>query len=392
MHLWLPFEQDLADAMSVTTRWWGRRSQLPAGGGNGSTPASPRVLIYEPNSLNPFGRELSRLLSQAFDVVLYMASEPGSSRATRSEPVLAGRRQDDGLIRHLFKRIVGPLRPAMRSLLRDEILLVVWCRGTWDALVILVARELGAPVVVINHNPQLLRPRTHWRDRVNRMLLRRAIVTVALDETVREAAELESQRVAVCLHPAFLSLRQAEPFRSHDDDAATSQPRVLLLGALRWDKGADHVPTILTAAARPMTLVIAGPNRPPAEWDEKLLAAGVELDAPNASAPLSDEEIVARIYDSDVMLAPYIAATQSSSVILAMTCGLPVLGYDSGALSWMLTPESRVPAGDAKALGALLTQFIITPWQTFSITPDELDARALRQWISAISAMGGTTR
>jgi glycosyltransferase involved in cell wall biosynthesis len=63
---------------------------------------------------------------------------------------------------------------------------------------------------------------------------------------------------------------------------------------------------------------------------------------------LSDLEIAGALAQSDVLIAPYPLVSASGTVVLALSRGLRVVAYDTGALSDVVARDGLVPVGDEK--------------------------------------------
>lgn len=113
-------------------------------------------------------------------------------------------------------------------------------------------------------------------------------------------------------------------------------PRTLLFfGRLERYKGVDYLLTafaqladLLGDDAPPLRLILAGPGRLPALWVGNL-PRGVEL----RNRLIDDDEALALFREMDLLVLPYVDATQSALVAAAYYFGKPVLVTRAGALS-----------------------------------------------------------
>ncbi len=99
---------------------------------------------------------------------------------------------------------------------------------------------------------------------------------------------------------------------------------------------------------------------------------------------LQDEEI-ASVYEGDNVIAvlPYVTATQSGVVTLAMQCGAPVIASDCGGISEQIVDGQTgflVPAADAEALCNKILDVIDHPQQREEVS------RQAKQYIESISS------
>ena len=68
--------------------------------------------------------------------------------------------------------------------------------------------------------------------------------------------------------------------------------------------------------------------------------------------------MVQAVREAALVLAPYRGATQSGTVLLAVTLGVPVVAYDVGAVSDHVPRGRLVPVGDHVALAGLVCEVL----------------------------------
>lgn len=341
----------------------------------------PQVVVYDPNHVNGYGRELAHLLSRDQTVQLYLPRDPSWVPAgPRLRPVLAVDRANDGLLRTTLLRLVGPFR-ATWAARRRSVLIAVWVRDPWDGVCLILAATLGVRVVVVNHNPTAIRSRPGLAGWVERRLKRRA-TNVVHSALMLDAARKDASDVRVAPHPPYAAWTALySPSRRRQPGGST----VLALGALRTDKAIDDVVAAVTHTRhRPLRLIVAGRGDLPPRARATLAASGVELDDRSSISHLSEEAIAAAVSDSDVLLAPYEAVTQSGAVVLAVSAGLPVLGYRRGALPELVAPSALTEPHDLDAYASLIDRFLDDPWPTAATTADELAAQCAAAWSTVI--------
>jgi glycosyltransferase involved in cell wall biosynthesis len=76
----------------------------------------------------------------------------------------------------------------------------------------------------------------------------------------------------------------------------------------------------------------------------------VDVDDWTAPRFLDDRAVAACVLQADLLLAPVRGATQSSSVVLALAAGVPILAYDEGELRSLVDDRGLVKSGDASAM------------------------------------------
>lgn len=334
-----------------------------------------KVFVYDPNHVNPYGVELASTISTAtgWGVVLYCSSDRAALAPQGVEivPVLAGRASPK--LRKILRRLLSPVRLSIRAGKSD--LVLVWTSDFWDACVFAVRAALGFRTFFIQHNPRSIRPRRGLGGVAERLLLRVARVCV---HSLELAARVDGAvlPVAVVPHPAYeitvgaVGARRVDAFLS-------ARPRVALLGSLRDDKGLSSLPAIASASGGGWDCIVIGPDRIPGVMAEALRALDVTVVHPFDAEP-ADPQVIRELASCSVMLAPYTAVTESGSVILAHTVGVPVLALESPAFEQSLSPASRVDT--PQRLGAALRDFFTDPWLTYVQSPDERQQAAVAGW------------
>jgi glycosyltransferase involved in cell wall biosynthesis len=330
------------------------------------------VLLYDVDPVNPYGRELAAVLARDYDVTLVCSRAvtwvPAGVAARR---VLAAPRSTSSAIAVIARRIFGVIAAILLARRSGAPIVVVWSRDAWDAFVLAM---LAPKVVVIDHNPRPDRRATGLKGWSEARLRRRARAVVVHDRTAPGS---------VVTHPAYIEWRR----RYLPTDPAPRPGRVLLLGAVRPDKGTSDLATLLAALPAGTEVTVVGKGRLPA------LPAGVRVDHVGGGDFVPDERLAAELARGGVVLAPYPGATQSGTVILAITCALPVLGYAAGALPSVLTDDSLADVGDATGLAELFVRYQHDPWPTARVTAAELTERCARDWQDVLSRVtAGRTR
>lgn len=281
-------------------------------------PRVARVIVYDPDGVNPYGRELAAQLAARYDVTVLTAADaewrPEGVRTLAALP----RNRSASRLGQVARLVRGWLVVLALAAQRAQ-WIVVWSRRD-AALLTLVARLRRVHVVVHNPGP---------RDTLS------AALKAAAATRVVHAAGLAEPGAAVCAHPLYTHWLAAH--RGNAVRPAGSTPRLLLLGHDRADKGA------LPPLPEGVTLVVCG-KRPPVPGAEDHTSRDFVPDAVLAEVLLS----------CDALLAPYTGATQSGTVALAVTAGLPVVGYDSGAIADLAGHAGLVPPGDEAALRAVM--------------------------------------
>lgn len=313
------------------------------------TQGNNRLLLYDTDGANPYGRELAALLCRAFQVEVL-----ASVQAEWNPPHVFTRRilpsnSQCSLIFQVIHQLHG-LAVAARAAAAGTTILLVMTRGWYDQLAFALMAVLGARVVVLAHDPkpkQTLSPIAAFS---RRLLWRRASALVAHSETLAADAAAAAGRPAVVV-PHLPYVEYAAWAKAA---VPTSEPahryRLLILGQLRPDKGLDRIPDILSHLwsddRRRISIAFAGIGDCNEIIDK--IAGLTEVVRRPSRYRLSDLEIANVLAQSDLLIAPYPLVSASGTVVLALSRGLRVVAYDTGALSDVVARDGLVPLGDER--------------------------------------------
>jgi glycosyltransferase involved in cell wall biosynthesis len=312
-----------------------------------------RVVVFDSDGVNPYGSELAQLLtllSPRVDLAtpvdnafLPHGVRCDSLRPTRSKETVRG-----------AVREAASLAPLAAAIVRGSALpVVVWAR-TYHKLLLLAATFLrpDAALVYVSHNPGAGRDRPgRFRQRIEQLVLRRAHV-VTHTPRLRDAARAAGARnVFVVPHLPYRAYCERFRIRRHHADAESERPiSLLLLGALRPDKLTEsdiaRLRDSLAAGDGRFRLITAVRPRVRVEpVDDRVSVLDLSRDD-----ALDDDAIAAAFAEADALVAPYRNPTDSGTVMLALSAGVPVIAFDGGALRTHLPDASLVPREDWEAL------------------------------------------
>jgi glycosyltransferase involved in cell wall biosynthesis len=322
---------------------------------------SRAVVVYDSDGLNPYGRELACLLADDRPShVVCAADAEWIPDGVTTHPVLPGNRGGRSRARQLLGLVRGVLLVWWMCRPGGAQLVIVFARTPVEEAAFALLARLGGDVVLLVHEPTPRTAPTRAGAITWRSLLSRAQVVVH-SEPLRQELLLASPgvRAAVCRHLPFT----AWPLAYGADRRAPwgEEVRVLLLGQVRPDMGLQHVPPVLAllppSARERLEVVLCGKGELPQGLAADLRAL-VRVQDRTGAAFRPDAEVAEAVRSSHVLLAPYDGASQSGTVTLALSCGLPVLGFDDGSLSDLVDSTSLVPTGDHAALAALISAFL----------------------------------
>lgn len=358
------------------------------------TQGNNRLLVYDTDGANPYGRELAALLCHAFQVEVLASVEaewsPPHVFIRRILPSNSPSRKIDQLVRQLHGLAV-----AARAAMAGATIVLVMTRGWYDQLAFALMAVLGARVVVVAHDPTPKQALSPIAEGSRRLLWQRVSTLVAHSETLAsEAAAVGSRSAVVVPHLPFFeyaawakaAVPTAEP---------AHQCRLLVLGQLRPDKGLDRIPSILSHLwaddRRRISVAFAG--RGDCNEIVDRVAGLTEVVRRPSRHRLSDLEIASVLAQSDVLIAPYPLVSASGTVVLALSRGLRVVAYDTGALSDVVARDGLVPVGDEERFADRIMAAIgsghggpalgLAAWreQSFNCWLDALRGREDARWV-----------
>ncbi len=327
-----------------------------------------RIAIYDPNGVNPYGSELARTLSELDREVLLLVPAGASAHphaAITTRPLLAPSRGRNRSLGYLLNRLASPVRALWAS--RGRTLVVVWSKDFWDALVFLLVSVFGKDVVAIYHNPAHVRKRRGLGGVAERAYIGRSARIVVHRNFLVPKDYAGVGEVVVIPHPPYLS------FMEQFGGDRTRKPRqdsfnLLFIGSLRIDKGATEIEKVIAELGQgEWTLKIAGSGKIRAEAFAAAERIGLKLMRAGDESGVDDAELAASLLETDLLVAPYRSVTESGSVALARTFGIPAVGYADGSLAESLTPMSLAPVGRADVLAKVIREFRdCGGWETYT--------------------------
>lgn len=302
------------------------------------------------------------------------------------------------------ERVLGPLAPwtwvrtARRIVAeRPDLLIIPWWVPFWApslaAVAGLVRRWSGTRIVFICHNvlPHD-RPRP-WEPGLVRLALGRGDAFVVHSAGDAERLRRLLPRLAPgAIHRAALPALDVAP--PADRVAARARlglpeeaPVALFFGFVRPYKGLETLIEALPAVVAripDLQLVVAGEFwRPAAALAERAERLGVAERVRFDDRYIPNEELGDYYAAADLLVAPYLEATQSGVVTLAPAYGLPVVASRVGGL-----PEAvedgvtglLVPPGDPAALGTALLRVLADPALAARLRAGQWAARERFGW------------
>ena len=211
---------------------------------------------------------------------------------------------------------------------------------------------MGARTIVVAHDPVSKQALSRVRLFSRRFLWRRARAVVTHSQQLAAEANRGCGRHVHSV-PHLPFTEYAAWARGIAPDAKSgARFRLLVLGHMREDKGLDRLPIILELLpnARRSQLSISFAGRGDCGKALAEVARLVTVTRAPSGHFLTDVEIAQELAKGDVLLAPYPLVSASGSVVLALSRGLRVVAYDTGALADVVAPTGLVGLGDERAL------------------------------------------
>lgn len=310
-----------------------------------------QVLVYDTDATNPYGRELTALLGTQLTVsaLLPVGTEwvPASIAARCVLPSNA----PSYLLAQIYRQIYALVMVAVVVLFKRTTIALVTTRGWHDELFFAGLALLGQRIVVIAHDPVPKWPLSRAATFSRRILWKWSKIIVAHSEALANQASVVSGRnVEVVPHLPFVEYslwaKSIAPNVSSKDKC-----RLLVLGRMRPDKGLDRLPEIFRLLPVEIRKQISISFTGPGDCREVIsqLTPLVSVTRVPSDRAISDIEIVQELAKCDVLLAPYPIVSASGSVVLALSRGLRVIAYNTGALAEVVAAEELVPLGDEQA-------------------------------------------
>jgi glycosyltransferase involved in cell wall biosynthesis len=268
---------------------------------------------------------------------------------------------------------VNPLswrRAADRSAAaRARLAVLIWWHPFFAPALGSIARALaarGVPVAYLCHNVA-----PHESSRLTRVLSRWAFAparafVVHASELARPLAELApaGARIRASPHPLYDQFGPPPPAdRARAALGITSERVLLFFGLVRAYKGVTtllHAFAALAAADPGVTLVVAGEcYEPEAGYRSLVSELGLEARVRFENRFIPNEEVATYFAAADVVVLPYLAASQSGVIPIAYAMDRPVVATRVGGLPEVVFEDETgylVPPGDPAALAAAVTR------------------------------------
>jgi glycosyltransferase involved in cell wall biosynthesis len=320
-----------------------------------------RVALIAPN-IADYSLEFAKTIAEAAEVLLCIADKhfsPGYPQPTDTLSVewLSWPRQRD-----LIGSIAFMIRLARRiRAWNPDVVHILMEDNIWTNL---LPPLLGSKPVLTTVHDVRLHPGDASSARIPRIfinyLVRQSDAIVVHGEALRKDAiallPIKSERCFALPHPPlwrYSELAQQEALCKSTDDVF----RVLFFGRIYEYKGLRYlmeaVPLLQKAVVK-LKIVIAG-SGDLAEWRD-FVSDPSSVEVYNGFIPV--EQVVRLFSEADILALPYIEASQSGVLMIAMAFGLPVVATEVGEIANTVMSTGMgllVPPRDAPALAAAIS-------------------------------------
>lgn len=341
-----------------------------------------RVIIYDPNPVNPYGQSLAYVLSElGVNVELFKAGTESKTDDPWRYRWLFGHRSNSasGLPVYALRRLLAPLRVV--AVARRSPVVLVWVRSAWERRVFAFAAHVGGRFIQICHNPP--GSRTDVKRSGQGDLPIPKVLQVVHSARLVQSYGLPASTLVAGL-PLPLIGRTSENVKLSRSQAI---PVFLFLGERRFDKGFDLVEEIIRGISSQILefeFVIAGrgPAYRPRTMDR---LTGLTLTDLGLDRFLSDEELLSEVARATLLIAPYREATQSATIVLAFNAGLNAVGFNVGAIPDLLRSEALAARDDVQDLVDRACRFAVNHETTYRLTVDEYRGAVKKDWERVIA-------
>ena len=280
---------------------------------------------------------------------------------------------------------------------RSDALIIPWWvpfwAPSWLTLAGLTHRWTNARVLYLCHNVL-----PHDGGKINRVLAR--LVLSSGDAIIVQAKEdlcvlnelIPGQEGAWTPHPTYAELGPGSdagsapsdinvlPARLGLPEIAPGTPLLLFFGFVRPYKGLNVLLEALSAihVQMPVHLLVVGEIWGSSEkYRAQIQRLGISDHVTLVNEYVPDEHLGHYFRAADVVVLPYVSATQSGVVQLAFGYGLPVIASRVGGLPEVVRDGETgllVPPGDPGALAAAIVRFFrddMGPWMRVNVARDQ---------------------
>lgn len=338
------------------------------------------VFIYDPNWINPYGLELAAVLGASDDYRVSLWCTENRTQAPTDVELrakLLGKRDSRPLPLVVLRRLLEPVVVATSARSRSPLILI-WTRDPWDAFVFGIRAALGGKTIFVYHNPSSVRARGGLSGLMEKFILKVTTLCVVHSSRLAAVADAPQKKLRVAAHPPYrFTTRTAQPCAQKAIYSGLL-PVVAFIGALRRDKGVDELVKIAKQMNRAWILRVLGPDRLSHATETSLRTSGVTCEYVGSGDGPTDGQLIAGLLSADVMIAPYHSVTESGSIHMALSLGVPVLAYESPGLSHIVNEQSMAPTPET--FGTLLARYLVDPWPTYTGQAAKLHERCIDDW------------
>lgn len=344
--------------------------------------SNPSLIVYDPDFANPYGREVAILLAE-YRHVRYAGANWSGWMPRQIEKLAVHKFAKDGHTRLvMIASYVWVLIRVTLRILRGDILVVIWCRTSIDRYIFGLLTLLGARVLYVVHNPRPRRAESRVFAHAESFLRSKSDIVVHSEKLLSLLGDHGlAERASIVPHPPY------KAYSAHYADGqsiAKTGKRILFLGQLRPDKSPADMAAFLAAYPRGGDEEVVFCGRGELTPELRTAAVGLSLIDKMDVKGVSDEVLCSEVAAADVLVAPYREVTQSGSIILALSFGVPVVSYRSGAVIEVVDPKCLAVVGDVMQLSRLVSDVLEGRLIAEFADIDKWRAQTLEAWISVL--------
>lgn len=337
-----------------------------------------QVWIWDPNPFNPYGVEVARVIATAGYRVRISARAGSDVRAegVKHWALLPDPASGRFSVSHRLKYAAAISAFFLNAIVYRATVVVAWANTNPERAAVRLIQILGLRTVVVLHNPIPERETVPTSSLRYRMRRRATLRIVHTDELLPYAGP----HSAVAAHPAYLAwygaLKRIDSSATLSPPIPRPSPIVLFLGAMRDDKGIQHLAVLDERLTEQGGLLALCVGRAGKEGHRVLEECSSAWKITDGTSYIPDRTVVEALRLADVLVAPYRDVTASGTALMALTVGTPVATFASQSMRKLL--DRRMIASSSS-----LDDLLLTVTSASKVTP--VECRALAETADLVS-------
>jgi glycosyltransferase involved in cell wall biosynthesis len=264
---------------------------------------------------------------------LALVSLSSYAKISESDKLLMGEVSYFKTFKSLGALILTPLRPftvakkLKNQVSEKEIQIVIFpMPHVWDLIIIHELRKLNLKIIFMIHDNQAHLGEIFPPSWYVKCLIAMSDEVIFFSSNVKDSLKAQSKRTYVCALPALVSDKVYGGF-------VKKNVGILFLGRIRKYKGISTLIDAYNLLPEPrLNLTIAGEGNLPVHDYSRVTVI---------NRWLSDEEMIELLQGCEILVLPYVEATQSGLVPIAMNLNVKIVFSEVGGLSEQLSTYHR---------------------------------------------------